>query len=1217
MPQHRERFWPLLGRHVSAAIYRRTRRYRVHRAIVGDANVLPTPALAERLSWWLAQRLPDAWVARLGSARLLRMGRAAAAVLASAAPVFVALWQVGRAVRRLLRAAKRLIRRASPHEPEHSSPTSQQSVAPPEDAPPRSGRSHPGRYGGLAPVDAARRAARASAGFGTLGAVLEQRAAGKRVIAFDVFDTLLVRCVHPERIKDLTARRLARRLNRMDDWPALRDARARLESEMGRENEAAGRDHEFALRDMLQRWIALGPAPNAELARELAAAELEFERCATRPAPHMHDVLAQLHASGRRLVFASDMYLAADDIRSLLRQHGLERYFAAGYVSSELGVTKRSGRLFEELLRRERIGPGELLFIGDNPHSDFDAPGRLGIAAVHLWDAAELARRTRLHLLDELAGRNPYWGPAVGEQAIQFAAERCGGAARRPGRATSPHEELGGLLAPVFLAFARYILEQCRVQQLDRLVFLSREGMTFMRLCRRLVRATGERAALPPCSYAAVSRRATFLPSMARLDWPEIERIWRQYARQSLRLLLHNLSLPGDEFLPLAERCGLTDHDGPIESPAACVPLYRFLADADVQERFARHRDAARAMLRDHLAAKGLFDSGRVGLVDIGWRGSIQDNIVRALSNDPALPELHGLYVGLTGPGDELPRSHKHAFLADARRGDWLEEVVFKNGPVFEMFSTAPHGAVEGYQRDPRRPGGVRPIVRARESERRNLAGSFREVFRGMRAALDAALAVAPLLPTTSAAEKPWLVERLRRYILYPTRTEARAFLSYSHAENFGVQHDSTYEVKASLRHILAGTPWGLPRRMIVALQREFWPEGFLARRGPPLANLAYDLLETRYGARNVRPPARAPRPVAADALPAEPRVAIVIPCYNHGLYLPEAIATARAQTHRNIEIIVVDDGSTDEATCAALARFEREGVRVLRQPNQGLAGARNAGVRASEAPFYVPLDADDRIEADFVAKLLPALRDDPRIGYAYSQAQLFGAESRLWRCPDYDPRNLVIENLSTATAVVRRAAFDAAGGYSRDMTDGYEDWDFWLALNRAGFAGRCVPLPLFCYRKHAQNASMLARLGPHRDAMILHMIRHHREQFENALLPPAAAARGADEQELLRQHRAMQAIVEAERADSCRMLLRLGPVGRRLAVGVWSRRAAERLLPTQRLARLQGSLLQRVLRLVKGSALHRRYARWRYGQPAPAPAAPPDADASSMAGRA
>jgi len=193
-----------------------------------------------------------------------------------------------------------------------------------------------------------------------------------------------------------------------------------------------------------------------------------------------------------------------------------------------------------------------------------------------------------------------------------------------------------------------------------------------------------------------------------------------------------------------------------------------------------------------------------------------------------------------------------------------------------------------------------------------------------------------------------------------------------------------------------------------------------------------------------------------------DPLVAVVIPCWNHGAFLPEAAASARDQVYSHVECVIVDDGSTDPNTREVLENMRRTGFPVIAQARQGLAAARNTGVRATKAPYFVPLDADDRLAPDFISRLLPALLENPSLGYCYSHVSFFGAAAGLWKCPGYHPRKLLIENLSAATAVIRRSAFDRVGGYSPDMIHGFEAWDFWLALLSAGYHGKCVPSRFF-----------------------------------------------------------------------------------------------------------------------------------------------------------
>ena len=486
--------------------------------------------------------------------------------------------------------------------------------------------------------------------------------------------------------------------------------------------------------------------------------------------------------------------------------------------------------------------PHEILFVGDNPYSDVQAPRRLGIEAVLLRDAEETRRRVRLQLLTRLSCGNPFWVGNLAREIIETHPVRLR-------RTRCPDYELGVLLAPAFIAFVRDIIDQARQLGLERLFFLSREGLTFLRLYRRLTHVLELVDGAPAACYLAVSRLATFLPSLERLEWGELVRLWRQYPRQSLRRLLRNLSLPAEEFEPLAVRAGFQDLDAPIDTPEVHGPLQAFLADAEVQRRFYVCRDRARELLGEYLAQKGFFGGRKVGIVELGWKGSMQDNIVRAFRHRVTCPIVHGLYFALAHvAADDLPGSYKHGYLLDTRRGDWTEEAVLKNGPVFEMFSSAAHGGVMGYQRVGGGAGRVKPVLAADRVERNNLRRFARNVFAGMEDYTCEYLEVAPLIPVSGAELKPYVLDQLRRYILYPTAQEARNFLRYSHVESFGVFQVSTYGFKGSWRRILlGGSPLGLLRRLIQTLNEQFWPEACVRRSRVPLGNFLYDLQQTRY----------------------------------------------------------------------------------------------------------------------------------------------------------------------------------------------------------------------------------------------------------------------------------------------------------------------------------------------------------------------------------
>ena len=197
------------------------------------------------------------------------------------------------------------------------------------------------------------------------------------------------------------------------------------------------------------------------------------------------------------------------------------------------------------------------------------------------------------------------------------------------------------------------------------------------------------------------------------------------------------------------------------------------------------------------------------------------------------------------------------------------------------------------------------------------------------------------------------------------------------------------------------------------------------------------------------------------------PKVSIVVTCYNLGAYLQEALdSIARYPLEDHYEVIVVDDGSTDPATQAVLERLNAERYHVLRQPNMGLAKARNNGIEKSTGAYIISLDADNRIHPVFLERCIAVLDREPTVGVVYGDAMFFEQRSGRRIVGPYDFTRLVQSNYIDACACFRRAVWERVGGYDEHMPYmGWEDWDFWLRCSVAGVTFRYVDEVFFDYR--------------------------------------------------------------------------------------------------------------------------------------------------------
>jgi glycosyltransferase involved in cell wall biosynthesis len=197
------------------------------------------------------------------------------------------------------------------------------------------------------------------------------------------------------------------------------------------------------------------------------------------------------------------------------------------------------------------------------------------------------------------------------------------------------------------------------------------------------------------------------------------------------------------------------------------------------------------------------------------------------------------------------------------------------------------------------------------------------------------------------------------------------------------------------------------------------------------------------------------------------PRISIIIPCYNHGQYVREAISSVEKCTDKSLyELIVVNDGSTDPFTIEEMGRLASDGYQVINQVNQGLGRTRNNGIRAAKGEYILPLDSDNRIRPEYIYESIKILDAHPEIAMVYGDAQFFGDKSKRHIVGEFNLQNMMVENQIDACAVYRKSVWEAVGGYDEKMPImGYEDWDMWMNMTFKNYKFHYVPEILFDYR--------------------------------------------------------------------------------------------------------------------------------------------------------
>jgi len=209
-------------------------------------------------------------------------------------------------------------------------------------------------------------------------------------------------------------------------------------------------------------------------------------------------------------------------------------------------------------------------------------------------------------------------------------------------------------------------------------------------------------------------------------------------------------------------------------------------------------------------------------------------------------------------------------------------------------------------------------------------------------------------------------------------------------------------------------------------------------------------------------------------------KVSIVIPCYNHGAMLREALASVEQVRNPNVvEVIIVDDGSSKAETLRILNEVAEAGHRVVSQPNRGPGAARNAGIRLAKGEFILPLDTDNRLRDVYLNEGVSLLKTNPSIGVIYTDAEYFGERTDRWHVPEFNLLSLIRMNFIDACALYRKKLWEELGGYDEQITClGLEDWDFWL---RAAFHdGSFLHLAKIGFDYRMRRDSLSVKIRPH-----------------------------------------------------------------------------------------------------------------------------------------
>jgi glycosyltransferase involved in cell wall biosynthesis len=196
------------------------------------------------------------------------------------------------------------------------------------------------------------------------------------------------------------------------------------------------------------------------------------------------------------------------------------------------------------------------------------------------------------------------------------------------------------------------------------------------------------------------------------------------------------------------------------------------------------------------------------------------------------------------------------------------------------------------------------------------------------------------------------------------------------------------------------------------------------------------------------------------------------MPCYNQSKFLEEAVESVLKSQYPEWELIIVNDGSTDNSSQVGmeLALQYPNQITFIDQENKGPAEARNLGIGKALGKYILPLDGDDKISPNYISEAVKILESNPEVKVVYCEAEKFGTESGPWKLKPFSLPALAKDNMIFVSSLYRKSDWERCGGYDARMIWGWEDWEFWINVLKGG--GQVIKLPItgFYYRVRSNS---------------------------------------------------------------------------------------------------------------------------------------------------
>jgi FMN phosphatase YigB (HAD superfamily) len=594
------------------------------------------------------------------------------------------------------------------------------------------------------------------------------------MFSFDVFDTLLRRKVDPPGVINyLVAKHISELLRKVVisiSTEQIMIQQRRVENELSKQSILNRKEATYHFEDIISQTLKELGTGGVINVNEITNYAIDLEITAVELMPSVESTLKFLHNRNKKIIGVSETYLTAAQVARILETKNILTYFDKIYTSSDIGLSKTGGHLYQHILDKE--GP-RIIHIGDNYWLDVFEPGKLGMKSLWFHSPLESKRKKRIRKLKRNHKHLDYVNNLIFRQDESHAISY----------------KLGyQIFGPALTLYVQAVIEQIKNQDFESLYFVARDGYILRKIFSILSESIYKDEIFPPSYYMCISRPITKLASLSDLDIDELLSTVLSSCQKNTTVsdAMGMYALEPNEHAATCQSIGL-DPDSPIlaaNNATKITTLFHhpaFLSSLQTQSR------SSKAMLFRYLKGINYFSNQKIAYIDIAGGGNTR-KALELMYGKEAMPQTYGFYFDLQNRGINQEDNRLRGLVSEWNSESMIESKLYGTfAYLVELLTHPNHGITIGYEEVG--PSRIRP-----KFKRTLMETQFALRLPIIRGILDYAREYADCYPLHYSNFEELLRQEkstIKRWIAYPDKNYIPLLTNFIAAYDWEIENDS------------------------------------------------------------------------------------------------------------------------------------------------------------------------------------------------------------------------------------------------------------------------------------------------------------------------------------------------------------------------------------------------------------------------------------------